>query len=118
MPQMKQDKQMKRGDIDFHYSDTVMSRTWYDSYAVLILSSSNDGADGCYPVFFRMKGSATKASVSCPNVVKLFNNSKRGVDLIDQKTVLYRLDRKSELSQRIEVIAEMRDRTIKHLTFA
>lgn len=38
MPQMKQDKQMKRGDIDFHYSDTVMPRTIQFSYYLVTLT--------------------------------------------------------------------------------
>ena len=38
MPQMKQDKQIKRGDIDFHYSDTVMPRTIQFSYYLVTLT--------------------------------------------------------------------------------
>lgn len=56
-----------------------------------------------------MKGSATKESVSCPNVVKLFNNSKRGVDLIDQKTVVYRLDRKSKFRFYLRMLFDLLD---------
>ena len=43
----------------------------------------------------REKGSKTKTSVPCPKVVKLYNSSMSGVDLMDQRTGAYRLDRKS-----------------------
>ena len=34
--------------------------------------------------------------VSCPNIMKFYNNGKDGVDVIDQKTAAYRLDRESK----------------------
>ena len=39
-------------------------------------------------------GSKTNSSVPCPKLVKLHNSSMGGVDLIDQRTAAYRLDRK------------------------
>ena len=34
--------------------------------------------------------------VSCPNMIRLHNNCTDGVDIMDQKTAAYRLDRKSK----------------------
>ena len=42
------------------------------------------------------KGSATKTPVSCPNIIKLYNNGMGGVDIMDQKTHSYRLNCKSK----------------------
>ena len=44
----------------------------------------------------RTKGSATKAPVSCPKIVKLYNNAMRGVNIIDQEKTAYRLNRKNK----------------------
>ena len=44
----------------------------------------------------RTKGSAAKAPVSCPNIIKLYNNAMRGVNIIDQEKTAYRLDRKNK----------------------
>ena len=35
------------------------------------------------------KGSATKAPVSYPNIIKMYNVSIGGVDVVDQKTAAY-----------------------------
>ena len=38
------------------------------------------------------KGSANKTLVSCPNIIKLYNNDIGGVDITDKKTATYQLD--------------------------
>ena len=45
-------------------------------------------------VIRRVKDSVSKTLVSCPNILKLYNNGKGGVYITDQKTATYRLDRK------------------------
>ena len=40
----------------------------------------------------REKGSASKSVISCPNVLKLYNNGMGEVDLMDQRTAAYSLD--------------------------
>ena len=40
------------------------------------------------------KGSATKTLISCPNIIRFYNNG--GLDIMDQKTATYKLDRKSK----------------------
>ena len=35
MLKMNIDKEMKRGDVDFKYSDNIVCRKWYDNKAVL-----------------------------------------------------------------------------------
>lgn len=41
------------------------------------------------------KDSVSKTLVSCPNILKLYNNGKGGVYITDQKVATYRLDRKN-----------------------
>ena len=53
--------------------------------------------DGTSNVMRRSKGSATKTPVSCPNIIKMYNVSMSGVDVIDHKTAACRLGRKSKI---------------------
>ena len=66
------------------------------SKPVLLLATNADGMSGVSNKMRQTKGSPTKTSVSCRNIIKLYNNGKGGVDIIDQKTAAYRLDRKSK----------------------
>ena len=56
-----------------------------------------------------MKGSATKTPVSCPTIIKMFNQGMEGVDLIDQKTAAYRLDRKSKFRFYLRLFFDLMD---------
>ena len=40
MPKMKIDSEIKRGDVDFKYSDNVLCCKWYNNKAVLLLASN------------------------------------------------------------------------------
>ena len=51
---------------------------------------------GTYNVMRQTKGSATKIPVSCSNIIKFFNNDMVGVNIMDCKTAVYRLDCKSK----------------------
>ena len=66
-----------------------------DNWSVLLLSSALEGMNDILSVQRREKGLKTKSSVPGPKVVKLDNSSKGGVDLMDQRTAAYCVDRKS-----------------------
>ena len=66
------------------------------SKPVLLLATNVDCMSGVSNKMRQTEGSPTKTSVSCHNIIKLYNNGKGGVDIIDQKTAAYRLDRKSK----------------------
>ena len=94
---MIDDKQMKRGDREFLFSGNTMVCKWMDNWSVLLLSSALEGMNDILSVQRREKGSKTKPLVPRPKVVKLYNSGMCGVDLMDQRTAVYRLDRKSSV---------------------
>ena len=68
-----------------------------DNGSLLLLSSVFEGMNDKLSAQRSEKGSKTKSFVTCTKVVKLYNSSIGGVDLIDQRTAAYRLDRKSSV---------------------
>ena len=84
---------MKRGDHEFQYSDKTISCKWFDNRAVHLLGSNVERFDAVSVVVSRrQKGAATNVNVSCLAMVKIYNH---GVDLMDQYTAAYRLDRRA-----------------------
>ena len=65
-----------------------------DNHSVLLLSYSLEGMNDIVSVQKRKKGSKTNSLVLCPKVIKLYNSGMGEVDLMDQHTAEYRLDRK------------------------
>ena len=92
VPKLKDDKKMVRGDSDFQFPKNVICCKWFDNKPVLLLATNIEGMDGTSNVMRRTKRSARKTSVSCSNIIKLYNASMGDVDVINQKTSAYRLD--------------------------
>ena len=109
MPKMVDDKQKKREDCEFLFSGNTMAYKWMDNWSVLLLWSALEGMNDISSVQRREKGSKTKLSVSCPKVVKLYNSSMGGVDLMDQRTGAYRLDRKSSVRFYLRIFFDLMD---------
>ena len=65
--------------------------------------------DGTSNVMRRSKGSATKTPVSCPNIIKMYNVSMSGVDVIDHKTAACRLGRKSKIRFYLRIFLDLID---------
>ena len=97
MPKMTAGCKMRRGDHDYMYSDKVACCKWFDRRSVLMLFSNIEGMSTTSTVLRRQKGSASKIEVPCPDVIKMYNQVMGGVDLIDQRTAAYHLDRKSRV---------------------
>ena len=95
MPLMVLGKAMKQEDHEFQYSDKAISCKWFDNRAVHLLGSNVVGFDAVSIVSHRQTGAATKVNVSCPAMVKIYNHGMGGVDLMDQYTAAYRLDRRA-----------------------
>ena len=86
MPKMKPNKQIKRGD-----------HGWFDRRSITMLFSNISGMQSTSTVQRRMKGSATKIPVPCQDVIKMYNQGMDGIDLAEQRTAAYHLDRKSSI---------------------
>ena len=83
MPKLKDDKKMVRGDSDFQFPKNVICCKWFDNKPVLLLATNIEGMDGTSNVMRRTNGSATKTPVSSPNIIKMYNASMGGADVID-----------------------------------
>ena len=66
MSQIKKDKQMKQGNVDFKYSDNVLRCEWHNNKSVLLLANNIEGMDTHSTVQRRMKGSSSKTLIYCP----------------------------------------------------
>ena len=92
MSKLKDVKKMVLGESDFQFSQNVICCKWFDNKPILLLAINIEGMDGMSNVMWRIKGSTTKTPVLRPNIIKKYNASMGGVDIIDQKTAAYRLD--------------------------
>ena len=109
MPSMVPDKAMKRGDHEFQYSDKAISCKGFDNRAVHLLGSNVEGFDAVSVVSRWQKVAATKVNVSCPAMVKIYNHGMGGVDLMDQYTAAYRLDRRAKFRFYLRIFFDLWD---------
>ena len=56
-----------------------------------------------------VKGSVGKVSVSCPDVIKLYNKGITGVYLVHQRSSAYHLDRKSFIKFYLRIFFDLMD---------
>ena len=76
---------------------------------MVLLSSGLERMNDILAVQRREKDSKTKSSVLCPKVVKLYNSGMGGVDLMDQCTATYRLNRKSSVRHYLRILFDLMD---------
>ena len=76
---------------------------------MLFLSSALGGMNGILSVQRREKGSNTKSSVPCTKFVNIYNSGMDGVDLMDQRTAAYCLDRKSFVRFYLRIFFDLMD---------
>ena len=93
MPKLPDDKNMKRGDIHYQHFKKMICIKRKVNLGVVFLGSNNDAADDCSSVQRREKGMSSKTSFPCSQL-KRCNKEMGGVDLMDQLTYTYRLDRR------------------------
>lgn len=86
-------KKMEKGDsVARSTDDGVICFKWKDTKEVLLLSNCH-GND--ITTVDRKQKDGSKKSVSCPEAIAFYNKYMGGVDMTDQYTVLYDIDRKS-----------------------
>lgn len=109
MPKFIPDKAMKRGDCEFQSSHDVISCKWMDNKAVTLIGSCVEEIDTMGTVLRREKGASNKKTIPCPNIVKEYNQGMGGVDLCDQYTAAYRLDRRSKFRFYLRIFFDLMD---------
>ena len=95
MAVMKKGKDMKRGDIHFQYANNVVAVRWFDNWGVIMVGTCLEECDKTSTVSRKVKGQSAKIAVPCPEIIKDYDSGMGDVDLLDQKTAAYKLDRKS-----------------------
>ena len=93
MRKLPDDKNMKRGDIHYQHFKKMICIKRKVNLGVVFLGSNNDAAADCSSVQRREKGMSSKTSFPCSQL-KRCNKEMGGVDLMDQLTYTYRLDRR------------------------
>ena len=74
-----------------------------------MLFSNTEGMQTKSSVQRRVKRSAAKVSVSCPDSIKFYNKSMGKVDLVDQRSAAYYLDRKSYIRFYLRIFFDLMD---------
>ena len=92
---MKKDKDMKSGYIDFQYANNVVTVKWFHNRGVAKVGSCLEEFNKVSTITCIVKGQSAKTLVTCPETFKDYDSCMGGVDLLDQKTTAYELDRKS-----------------------
>ena len=79
--------------------------------SILRLAANIDDTSWVSNVIRRAKASVNETPVSCPNIIKLYNNGMGGVDTVDQKskTATYRLDSKSKFHFYLRMFSNLID---------
>ncbi len=88
------DKRMTRGAVDARHCDGMFAVKWMDNKAVHLLSTISSSNE-MITVRRRQKGQMEKVNVSCPTMIRDYNNGMNGTDVMDQRTKPYAFDRRS-----------------------
>ena len=92
---MKKDKDVKSGYIDFQYANNVVTVKWFHNRGVAKVGSCLEEFNKVSTITCIVKGQSAKTLATCPETFKDYDSCMGGVDLLDQKTTAYELDRKS-----------------------
>ena len=99
---------MKRGDHQIKYCHDIACIKWIGKSVMLLGSNINNTGSN---VMRRQKGSATKAPVSCPEAIKIYNTDIGGVDFMDQFKSTYRLNKRSKFRFYLRLFFDLHDVT-------
>ena len=82
---MKKDIDIKRGDIDFQYGNNVVVVKWFDNRGVTMVGTCLEECNKVSTVTRRVKAQKAKIPIPFSEIIKDYNSSIGGVDLLDQK---------------------------------
>ena len=108
MPVFKHDKEIKRSEHDWFFSNHLSAIKWMDNKSV-ILSSNYSNPKEMQQLELRVKGSKDKVKVTCPSVIQEYNKFMGGVDLSNQMKVTYQVDRRSKFIFSLRVFFDFLD---------
>lgn len=88
-----EEKLTKADSVAKSTADGVICFKWQDSKSVMLLSNCHNYD---LTTVERKQKDGSKKTVSCPEAISFYNKYMGGVDMTDQYTVLYDIDRKSD----------------------
>lgn len=91
IPDMKE-KLQKGQSVSQSTADGIIGFKWQDTKEVIVLSNCHDNT---ITTVGRKQKDGTKKEIPCPEAIAFYNKYMGGVDMTDQYTVLYDIDRKS-----------------------
>ena len=109
MPKFSPDKSFQRGDSEFKTCKNVICVKWMDNRAVTMIGSNVGDSNQILSLLRRQKGASTKSTVPCPILLKHYNHGMGGVNLCDQFTAAYRLDRRSKFRFHLRIFFDLLD---------
>ena len=109
MSKFSPDKSFQRGDSEFKTCKNVICVKWMYNRAVAMIGSNVRDSNQISSVLRRQKGASTKSAVPCPILVKHCNHGMGGVNLCDQYTAAYRLDRQSKFRFYLHIFFDLLD---------
>ena len=101
-------EEMSKGDMICLASKRIYYTKWMDNKPVHLLSNFI-AAHPVNKVERNMKGSSSKVTTKTPHVVKKYNEFMGGVDLMDQKKVMYQFDHRSKHKYYLRVVHDIID---------
>ena len=104
---LKNAKQMKRGESQMLSANGITYVKWMDNRSVLMFSNFLNSTEST--VSRRQSKSAEKIQVPCPEIVVAYNKFMGGVDLMDQKKITYEVDRKLKVKYDLRVFFDLMD---------
>nr|XP_033799977.1 piggyBac transposable element-derived protein 4-like [Geotrypetes seraphini] len=105
---LKQDKELKRGESQMLSANGITCVKWMDNRSVVMLSNFLHSTNSV-SVSRRQQKSAEKIQIPCPEIIVAYNNFMGGVNLMDQKKITYEVDRKSKIKYYLRIFFDLID---------
>ena len=109
MPTFSPSKNLKIGDCEFKTCKNLIFVKWIGNQAVTLIESNIGHLNQMSSVLRRHKGTSSKWAISYPILVKKYNQSMGGVDLCNQYTAAYHLDRRSNFRFYLSIFFDLMD---------
>ena len=75
---MRNDNEMKRGDIEFQFTENRAAVKWFDNRGVTLLGAGLEGCNQVLLVLSSIKGQSSRTFVPCSEMIKDYNSGMGG----------------------------------------